>query len=544
MALDGLLLHVINKHLQALCPCKLNKIQNISDEELLFVLRTHTKTEKLVINVHSNTNRIYLNDYSYPSQMTPSNFVMVLRKNCNQAILEDIKQIGFDRILEMSIVARDELGDIKKYKLYVELMGKYSNLVFVDQQGIIIDALKRIPVYENSKRLIHPGAVYTLPDPGHKQDPLHVTHIDTDTSLVKQIYGFSPLLSKEFFYRLNKGQTYETILQELLNSSSLYVYEKDFHALEMQHIEQKPKVFPFMEGFHHLYQEEEQKARIKEQCGDVFRCVEKEKNKAIKKLPKLQSTLALSQDYQKYQEYGDLLFAYMDEVPKEPVIEVPSFERDEWVQIPIDMRYDLKQNANKYYQKYHKLKRSLTILNQQIEACKEDIAYFTQLEEQLAHCSIPDALEIRDELIKNRILFVKKNQKNTKRKNKPNLLCLQKDDFTIFVGKNNLQNHYITHQIARKNDIWFHVKDYHGSHVLLKSEHADEEQIRMCANLAAFYSKSKDSSSVPVNYTTVLNLKKVPGAKTGFVTMKTYKTIYIDPQEAPVEQWIQEYKKV
>lgn len=299
-----------------------------------------------------------------------------------------------------------------------------------------------------------------------------------------------------------------------------------------------------MEGFHHLYQEEEQKARIKEQCGDVFRCVEKEKNKAIKKLPKLQSTLELSQDYQKYQEYGDLLFAYMDEVPKEPIIEVPSFERYEWVQIPIDMRYDLKQNAYKYYQKYHKLKRSLAILKEQIDACKEDIAYFTQLEEQLAHCSIPDALEIREELVKNRILFVKKNQKNTKRKNKPNLLCLQKDDFTIFVGKNNLQNHYITHQIARKNDLWFHVKDYHGSHVLLKSEHVDEEQIRMCANLAAYYSKSKDSSSVPVNYTTISNLKKVPGAKTGFVTMKTYKTIYIDPQEAPVEQWIQEYKKI
>ena len=188
----------------------------------------------------------------------------------------------------------------------------------------------------------------------------------------------------------------------------------------------------------------------------------------------------------------------------------------------------------------HKLKRSLAILNEQIEACKEDIDYFTQLEEQLAHCSITDALEIREELVKNHILFLKKNQKHTKHKNKPNLLCLRKDDFMIFVGKNNLQNHYITHQIARKNDLWFHVKDYHGSHVLLKSETVTEEQIRMCANLAAFYSKSKDSSSVPVNYTTIANLKKVPGAKTGFVNYElAYKTIYIDPEEAPIEKWIQ-----
>ena len=544
MALDGLLLHCIHNKLKEHLPCKINKIQNISEEELLFTLRTNSSTQKLVINVHSNTNRIYLSPYATASSLSPSNFVMVLRKNLSQAIIESIEQIGFDRILCMSIVARNELGDIKKFKLYIELMGKYSNLIFVDENNIIVDALKRIPVYENSKRLVHPGADYTLPDPGNKQDPLNVQTIDLDTTLVKQIYGFSPLLSKEFQFRIRSGETYSNILKELLESDNLYIYSKDFHCIELKHLKETPKVFSFMEGFHMLYQEQEQKARIKEQCGDVFRTVEKEKNKAIKKLPKLENTLALSKDYHKFKEYGDLLFSYMDEVEKEEVITVPSFERDEWVNIPIDMRYDLKTNANKYYQKYHKLKRSIEILNLQIQQCKEDIDYFTQLDEQLAHCSIIDAMEIREELIRLRIMHPKKQNYRTKKKTKPNILCLQKGDFTIYVGKNNIQNNYIISQLARKQDLWFHVKDYHGSHVLLKSNQIDEEQIRMCANLAAWYSKSKDSSSVPVNYCPVSSIKKIPGAKMGLVSMKNYKTIYIDPQEAPIETWIQTYKKI
>lgn len=542
MAIDGLFLSNIQNQLQKLTPCKIGKIQNISDEEILIHLHTRNSgNQKLVINVHSNTNRIYIADYIPSIQPEPSNFVMLLRKLCSQGIIDSIDQLGFDRILKLNMTCRNEFQDIIKYCLYIELMGKYANLILV-KDGIIQDSLKRIPVYENAKRLIHSGAHYKVPLQPKKENPFEITDIDLDQSLVNQIYGFSPVLSKEFIYRIKNGKKYQNILQELIQSNTLYKYKNEFHCLELTHLKQEPKKYPLMNGLNHLYEEDEQKKRIKEQFGNLIRIVEKEKNKHIKKKPKLIKSLEDAQDYEKYKEYGDLIFAYMYEIKKEPKLVLPSFEKNEEIIIPIDMRYDLKTNANLYYKKYHKLKRSILILQEQIKQCDEDIEYFSQLQEQLTHCTIEDAGEIREELIKQRLLIEKKTNKK-KKKNKPNILYLKMEDAEIYVGKNNIQNNYITHQLSRKNDLWFHVKDYHGSHVLLKSHEFTESQIRLCANLAAYYSKGKNSSSVPVDYCLVSQLKKVPGSKIGFVTMKSYKTIYIDPDENEILTFINNHKR-
>ena len=314
------------------------------------------------------------------------------------------------------------------------------------------------------------------------------------------------------------------------------------HCIELKHLNEKAQTYTLMEGLNHLYEEDEQKKRIKEQYGDIIKTVEKEKAKHTKKLPKLIQSLENGKDYQKYQEYGDLIFAYMYQIEKKKIIQLPSFDTNELISIPIDMRFDLKTNANKYYQKYHKMKRSLSILEEQIAQCKQDIEYYTQLEQQLAHCSVQDAGEIREELIKQRVLMPKKENKRKKKANKPNVLHLRYDDCEIFVGKNNIQNNYITHQISRKNDLWFHVKGYHGSHVLLKSQDIAEGQIRLCANLAAYYSKGKESSSVPVDYCFISQIKKVPGSKIGFVTMNSNKTIYIDPDEETILNEIKKYQ--
>lgn len=541
MALDGLLLHTITNQLKNMVPCKIGKIQNISEEEIQIHLHNpEYGNQKLVINVHSNTNRIYITESITTTLNSPSNFVMVLRKNISQGTIESIEQNDYDRILCLTITSYNEFQDLVKHKLYIELMGKYANILLV-KENRIIDALKRIPVYENSKRLIHPGAIYSLPDPGVKQDPLHPVSIDFEQSLVKQVYGFSPLLSNEFQYRINQlHEDYGSIIKDLLQSDSLYVYESDFHCIECKHLHKPYRKFPLMNGLSTLYKEDETKIRLKEQCGDVFKAVQKEKNKNIRKLPKLNKSLEESFNYQKYQEYGDLLFCYMNEIEKEKVVILPSFTDGTDVKIPIDMRYDLKENANKYYQKYHKMKRSQIVLKQQIENCKKEIDYFTQLEEQLMYCSIEDAMEIREELTQQKILKPKNIKK--KKKNKPNILHLKFDNYDIYAGKNNIQNNYITHRLAHKQDLWFHVKDYHGSHVLLKSEEFNEENIRLCANLSAYFSKGKESSSVPVDYCTVSQLKKVPGSKIGFVTMKSYKTIYIDPEPEKIETIIKTYR--
>ncbi len=543
MAMDGLMIYSITKQLQSFVPCKINKIQNISDEELLLNLHTRDHgNQRLVLNAHSNTNRIYLTTRLQANQNAPSNFVMVLRKKIGQGIIEQIEQKNFDRIICFHITNRNELGDIVKYQFYVELMGKYANMILVDDQGIIIDALKRIPVYENSKRFIHPGAKYTLPAQPEKQDPLCATNINPDQSLVQQVYGFSPILSKEFLCRMHNQEAFQDIIKELLQSETLYIYEKEYHCIALKHLGQEAKEYPFMEGLDHLYETNEQKNRIKEQCGDVIRVVEKELQKHIKKLPKLEKNLEESMNFSKYQHYGDLLFAYMYQIQKEPIVHLPSFEDGSDVAIPLDMRLDIKQNANKFYQKYHKMKRSQTILEEQIQQCKEDIDYYQQLQEQLNHVSINDAQEIKEELINNRVMMQKKKVQK-KKKQKPNIIHLSFEDADIYVGKNNLQNNYITHHLARKYDTWFHVKDYHGSHVLLKTDNVNEDYIRMCAQLAAYYSKGKDSSSVPVDYCPVSQLKKVPGSKVGFVTMKSYNTIYIDPDSNQIEEWIKKAEK-
>lgn len=541
MAIDGLFLCNIQRQLQELTPCKIGKIQNISDEEILFHLHTRNQgNQKLVINVHSNTNRIYIADYIPAIQPEPSNFVMLLRKLCSQGIIDSIEQFDYDRILKINMTCRNEFQDIIKYSLYVELMGKYANIILV-KDGIIQDSLKRIPVYENAKRFIHPGAKYTRPAQPKKKNPFEIKEIDLDQSLVYQIYGFSPILSNEFIYRIHNGQKYENILNELIQSNTLYKYKKEFHCLKLTHLQEDPKTYTIMQGLNHLYEEDEQKKRIKEQFGNLIRIVEKEKNKHIKKKPKLIKSLEDAQDYEKYKEYGDLIFAYMYTIEKKPNITLIRFENNEEISIPIDMRYDLKTNANLYYKKYHKMKRSILILQEQIQQCGEDIRYFSQLEEQLTHCTIEDAGEIREELIKQHLIIEKKTNKRRK-KNKPNILHLKMEKAEIYVGKNNLQNNYITHQLSRKNDLWFHVKDYHGSHVLLKSNEVNESQIRLCANLAAYFSKGRNSSSVPVDYCPVSQLKKVPGSKIGFVTMKSYKTIYIDPDEKEILHIINQYK--
>lgn len=543
MAIDGLLLHTICTQLQNLLPSKIGKIQNISEEEIQFHLHSTTMgNQKLIVNVHSNTNRIYLNHQFSTSQNAPSNFVMVLRKCCSQGIIKSIDQIGFDRILKVHIESHNEFGDKTQYDLYFELMGKYANIVLVDAQGKIIDALKRIPVYENSKRFIHPGAIYMLPPQEKKKDPQFVNSIDSNQSLVKQIHGFSPLLSKEFLYQMAQGKSYNDLLDTVFSSNTLYVYPHDFHCIPLTHLDKPYQKYELMEGLNQLYHQDEQKVRIKEQCGDVYKTIIKELKKNQKKLPKLEKALEESHDHQKYQLYGDLLFAYMHDIQKEPKVLLPSFESEEMIEVPIDMRYDIKTNANKYYQKYHKLKRSQSILQEQIDQCHDDILYYQQLEEQLSHCAIEDALEIREELINQKVLKPKKNI-SKKKKNKPNILHLSIDDIDIYVGKNNIQNNYITHHLSRKNDIWFHVKDYHGSHVLLKTDTPDEKLIRICANLAAYYSTGKLSSSVPVDYCPISQIKKVPGSKIGFVTMKTYKTIYIDPDQDDIQKMIKQYKK-
>ena len=540
MALDGLMLSAVARELQPLIGSKISKIQNLSDEEILFNLHGGKSGNfRLIINVHSNTNRLYLVERANDFQQTPTNFVMVLRKRLSQGIITNIEQIGYDRLVRFDILGHNELQDQVTYALYAEMMGKYANLVLVDPTTeTIIDCLKRIPVYENSKRLIHPGAHYTLPEVNQPFSPDQPFQADPDRSLTSQIQGFSPLLSREVLHRMKNGEKFEDIVDQIIHSDSLYLYGSDCHVIPLTIEKGEPDIQPLMKGLNQLYSQNEKKIRIQQQCGDVFKAVAREKKKALKKLPKLEASLEESMDDDKYRLYGDLLFIHMYDIKKAPTVELEDYETGNTVSIPIDMRFDLKTNANLFYKKYHKLRRGQEILQEQIEKCQEEIDYYSQLEDQLKFCSIEDAMEIREELAANRILMARKGANRKKKPKAPHVLHLKVDGADIYAGKNNIQNNYITWKLGRKNDLWFHTQGYHGSHVLLVSDNPTETQIRAAAMTAAWFSKSRESSSVPVDYTKISQLKKVPGSKIGFVTMKSQKTIYIDPDQSVMEELI------
>lgn len=543
MALDGLLLHKLEVQLSKLLPLKINKCSQISEHEFLFHLRNNSKNYKLMISTHSQYNRINLTTQDYKSPLNASNFIMVLRKYIDGGYIVKISQVGLDRLLDLEITAYDDLTDRHTYHLYVELMGKYANLVLVENNKII-DAQKRIPPFENNIRSIFPGLEFTLPTAFDKKDPFLFQDIGEDENLTKQFHGFSPLLSREFIYRIHHHETFADIMKELDESNSLYYYEQEnqFHCIELKHLHSTFSCYPLMKGFDVIYYHAQEKERIREQSGDLYKLVKKELNRNSVKMKKLKQTLEEANDCEKYKIYGDLLYSYCYLYPnKLESVDLEDFESGEKIHIPLDIRFDMKNNAKKYYQKYKKSKTAQNEVAKQIELCQKEIEYFSLLQVQLDYAGFEDAKEIRSELEKNGYLKPNKNTKKVKQKTAPHYLTLKIDDNMIYVGKNNLQNDYLTFHFAKKEDLWFHVLDYHGAHVILHGE-VNEMTIRTCAMLASYYSQQKNSSSVPVAYTQIRNLKKAKGKAVGQALMTSYKAIYIDPDEKKIIDLLDHFK--
>lgn len=536
MALDGILIHKIVNNLQSYLPAKINKIQQISDYEIILNIRNHHQTSKCLISAHSEYNRMNITNADYTTLEHPTQFVMVLRKHLNGGIIRSIEQIQLDRILKIEVEIRNEVEDLVTKNLYIELMGRYANIILVNEKNIIIDALKRIPIFENIHRIIQPGATFSLPiEHCHKKNPFIHHEIQPNISLVEQFHGFSPLLAKEISYRLKHGQLFQEIMQEIKLSNALYLStDKNkikFHTIPLTHLDKEAKAIPIFHALDFVYKKNEETLRISKQTNNLEKFCNQELKKQLKKQLKLKETLSHAKQCDIYREYGDLLFTYQSTIQKSPLIELPSFTTNETVSIEIDMKYSIKENANRYYNLYQKSKRSIPHLQEQLQNCEREIQFFQALLEQLSIATVEDAIEIREELL--HLQYIKKNKTAIRRqkKNICNYITLKLDDAIIYVGKNNMQNEYITWKLAKKNDIWLHAKGFHGSHVVISCSTLTENLLRTAAMLAAYFSKARYSSSVPIDYCLKKDLKKIPGNKGSFVQLTSYKTIYIDPDE-------------
>ena len=545
MALDGIILAQLCDEMKEALPLRINKIYQISNTELLFFLRGKEK-KNLLISAHSQYNRISFTNKSYPTPESPSPFVMLLRKHLENGMIISIEQGELDRWLDITIMIRNEIGDKVQRHLYVELMGKYANVILVDENNKILDALKRIPPFQNNQRTIQPGALFKKPKAQeNKQNPFECCSLNLEQSLTSQLHGFSPQLSNEVMHRLANNESFEDIMMQVKQSKHFYLCEANgemqYHVIPLTHLSDSFECYPMMEGMDVLYYHKEEKDRIRQITGDLFKLVRLQLKHHKTKLPKLMDAYQEALDCQKWQEYGDYLHAYAHLVKKgETSITFNRFDDDGIITIPLDPKLDGRQNAKKCFQKYTKGKKGQLHLIEQIDLCKNEIEYFEALDQQLELAGFHDASEIRDELTAQG--YLKEQAKRIRKKKKDNLpavTLIQYDETTqILFGKNNLQNDYLTFKLAKKDAIWMHAKDYHGAHVIITHPHPDEQLIRLGANIAAYYSKGRYSSSVPVNWCPVRNLKKVPGMKPGFVSLTTYRTIYIDPDVKEIEAYI------
>ena len=532
MALDGITLNKVKQDLDTYLPIRINRISETSKTELVFNVHAKEVRTNLVMSFHSNNNHICLSNRNYTTYNDPSVFVMVLRKHILNGIIYQIEQNDYDRYLLMHIRARNELYDEKHYILSVELMGKYANLILVDDNNKIIDALKKIPPYENTRRTILPGAIFTLPDKQNKKDPFNDTDIDFNDSLVKQLQGFSKQLEQEVRYRMN-NDSFENIMNQIQESDSLYLTKNkdsyEFHVIPLTHLNENYIKWNIQEGFDEIYYQSDEKERIKNISDDLFKIVKRQIKHYETKINKLQNSYndALNLDDDK--QNGDLLYMYENLNQKGlNTIDITDYENNTKT-IKLDPKLSIKDNANKYYSTYQKKRKGKVHLEQQIEIANNELQYFESLNEQLSIANYFDALDIKEELSNHG--YLKKTNNKNKKKKKVNLYQLIVDDYIITFGKNNIQNNYLTFDYANSNNTWFHAKDFHGSHVVVNSDNPNEKIIRLCANIAAYNSKGRYSSSVPVDYCLVKNIKKIKGFKPGFVSFKNYKTIYIDPED-------------
>ncbi len=532
MALDGITLAKVKEDLEKYLPIRINRISETSKTEIVFNVHADGIRTSLVMSFHSNYNHICLSDKNYTTFADPSTFVMVLRKYILNGIIYQIDQYDHDRYLLMHVRARNELYDEKEYTLSVELMGKYANLILVDENNRIIDALKKIPPYENTRRTILPGAEFTLPDAQNKLDPFSNPDVDLNESLVKQLQGFSKLLENEVRYRLNDS-SFKQIMDLIKDSDKLYLSKvKDtyeFHVIPLTHLETEYTQWDIQKGFDEIYYEDGEKERIRNIADDLYKVVKRQIKHYSTKIDKLKASYedALNLDGDK--ENGDLLYMYSDlEAKGLNQIEIEDYEGNRKM-IRLDPKLSIKANANKYFKEYQKKRKGKIYIEEQIELAQSELTYFESLNEQLSIANYSDALDIKEEL--SRYGYLKKNNSRNRKKKKINLYQVRVDDHLITFGKNNIQNAYLSFDYAHSNYTWFHAKGFHGSHVIVDTDKPSEKLIRACANLAAYYSKGRYSSSVPVDYCLVKELKKVKGAKPGFVTFRNYKTIYIDPIE-------------
>lgn len=565
MAFDGMFTHAMIQELKnTLLGGRITKISQPYQNEVILTIRMNRKNYPLLLSAHPNYARIQITEQPYKNPPTPTNFTMTLRKYLDNAKLVDIKQLENDRVVYLSFETRNEIGDKLPLLLSIEIMNRYSNVILINQQSKkIIDTIKHVGLDQNRYRTLLPGATYRKPPKQDKINPFN-GEIEIINELVKnypnrevlskaiqsKFQGFSKTTALQLADTLHIDDAFSPIehFNKLLENADNPIPsfktegKNDFSFSNLGNdIKDVSSIYPTLSMLlDHYYYEKATIDRVHQQGAKLIHIVNRELKKNRNKLKKLTQELDNTKYADEYKIKGELLITYLYQVKRGmKEITLPNYyNNDIPIKISLSNQLGPSQNAQKYFKKYQKLKNSISYLNKQILITKNEISYFEEIQSQIELAQVEDLADIQLELMSGG--YINKNNHIKKNKRRPKINSPETfwatDGTKISVGKNNLQNEKLTLHTANRNDYWLHAKNVPGSHVIIHTDNPSEETLLEAANLAAFYSKARNSSNVPVDYVQVRKIRKPNGTKPGYVIYKGQKTLYVTPKKEIVDK--------
>ena len=540
MSFDGFFLHHMVEELRSeLVNGRIQKINQPFEQELVLQIRSNRQSHRLLLSAHPVFGRIQLTQTTFENPAQPSTFIMVLRKYLQGALIESIEQVENDRIVEITVSNKNEIGDHIQATLIIEIMGKHSNILLVDKSSHkILEVIKHVGFSQNSYRTLLPGSTYIAPPSTESLNPFTVK--DEKLFEILQTQELKAKNLQSLFQGLGRDTANE--LENILVSDKLSTFRNFFEQETKPYLtETSFSPVPFAnqvgEPFTSLsdlldtyYKDKAERDRVKQQASELIRRVENELQKNRHKLKKQEKELLATDNAEEFRQKGELLTTFLHQVPNDQdQVTLDNYYTNQPITIALDKALTPSQNAQRYFKRYQKLKEAVKYLTELIEETKATILYLESVETVLNQAGLEEIAEIREELIQTGFIRRRQREKIQKRK-KPEQYLASDGKTIIYVGRNNLQNEELTFKMARKEELWFHAKDIPGSHVVISGNLDPSDEVKTdAAELAAYFSKGRLSNLVQVDMIEVKKLNKPTGGKPGFVTYTGQKTLRVTP---------------
>ena len=540
MSFDGFFLHhMIDELRRELVNGRIQKINQPFEQELVLQIRSNRQSHRLLLSAHPVFGRIQLTQTTFENPAQPSTFIMVLRKYLQGALIESIEQVENDRIVEISVSNKNEIGDHIQATLIIEIMGKHSNILLVDKSSHkILEVIKHVGFSQNSYRTLLPGSTYIAPPSMESLNPFTIK--DEKLFEILQTQETTAKNLQSLFQGLGRDTANE--LENILVSDKLSTFRNFFNqetkpCLTETSFSPVPFANQVGESFDNLsdlldtyYKDKAERDRVKQQASELIRRVENELQKNRHKLKKQEKELLATDNAEEFRQKGELLTTFLHQVPNDQdQVILDNYYTNQPITIALDKALSPNQNAQRYFKRYQKLKESVKYLTDLIQETKATILYLESVETVLNQAGLEEISEIREELIQTGFIRRRQREKIQKRK-KPEQYLASDGKTIIYVGRNNLQNEELTFKMARKEELWFHAKDIPGSHVVISGNLDPSDEVKTdAAELAAYFSQGRLSNLVQVDMIEVKKLNKPTGGKPGFVTYTGQKTLRVTP---------------